>query len=36
MVLKTAGNSAQGDPREGREAPLYRVAFEKHGGCIAT
>ena len=36
IVLLTPGNAAQADPVEGRGAPCYRVAFEKHGGCFET
>jgi hypothetical protein len=36
IVLMTSGNAAQADPIEGSGASLYRIAFEKHGGCFET
>ncbi len=36
IVLRTLGNAARADPDEGRGAPWYRIAFEKHRGCIET
>jgi hypothetical protein len=36
IVLMTPGNAAQVDPVEGRGAPRYRIAFEKHGRCFET
>jgi hypothetical protein len=32
IVLRRLGNAARADPEEGSGAPLYRIAFEKHGG----